>query len=110
EQSTTAVLTYVAPAKRAAVTAGLESALLDATREAAAGSDAQLQLLTAWASFARSPESLELLHGLLSGEQALDGLAVDQDIRWTLLTALATAGAADETEIDAELERDDTAT
>ncbi|USQ75458.1 aminopeptidase N [Ornithinimicrobium cryptoxanthini] len=110
EQSSTAVLTYVAPAKRAAVTAGLESALLDATREAAGGSDAQLQLLTAWASFARSPQSLELLRGLLSGEQALDGLTVDQDIRWTLLTALATAGAADETEIDAELERDDTAT
>jgi aminopeptidase N len=39
----------------------------------------------------------------------IEGLAVDTEMRWSLLTALVAAGAAGETEIAAELERDDTA-
>ncbi|QDO89375.1 aminopeptidase N [Ornithinimicrobium ciconiae] len=110
QQVSTAALTYTAPEHRAALLAEVESSLLEATRAAEAGSDAQLQLVTAWASFAQSEESLAFLQALLSGAESLEGLTVDQDIRWTLVTALATAGAADQPEIDAELERDDTAT
>ena len=40
----------------------------------------------------------------------LDGLTVDTEMRWTLLTALAALGAADDDEIDAEQDRDHTAT
>ncbi len=40
----------------------------------------------------------------------LDGLTVDFEMRWTLLTALVAAGTADSAEIDAELAREDTAT
>jgi aminopeptidase N len=40
----------------------------------------------------------------------LDGLTVDFEMRWTLLTALVAAGAADDAEIDAELANEDTAT
>lgn len=110
QQVSTAALTYTHPDHRVEVLAEVERALLAAAREAEGGSDAQLQLVTAWASFAQSQDSLALLRGLLSGEQTLAGLTVDQDIRWTLLTALATAGAADQAEIDAERERDNTAT
>ncbi|WP_256839597.1 aminopeptidase N [Ornithinimicrobium faecis] len=110
QQVSAAALTYTAPTHRQALLAEVEAALLTATRASEAGSDAQLQLVTAWASFAQSPESLDLVRGLLADEQTLEGLTVDQDIRWTLLTSLATAGAVDETEIDAELARDNTAT
>lgn len=39
----------------------------------------------------------------------LDGLAVDTDLRWALLTSLVAAGRADDGAIDAELVRDNTA-
>ena len=110
QQVTTAALTYTSPAHRDALLGEVEGLLRDAAWAAEAGSDAQLQLVTAWASFARSDESVAALRGLLSGEESLEGLKVDQDIRWTLVTALATAGDADQDEIDAELTRDNTAT
>src|SRR5690606_41666860 len=47
--------------------------------------------------------------GLLDGSQALDGLTVDTDLRWTLLRRLVVTGKAGEAEIDAEHERDRTA-
>ena len=50
------------------------------------------------------------LRALLDGTEVLDGLTVDFEMRWTLLTALAAAGAADAAEIDAERAREDTAT
>ena len=43
------------------------------------------------------------LRALLDGTEVLDGLTVDFEMRWTLLTALVAAGAADADEIDAEL-------
>ena len=39
-----------------------------------------------------------------------DGLAVDTDLRWSLLQRLVATGVAEDAEIDAELRRDDTAT
>ncbi|WP_299517702.1 aminopeptidase N [uncultured Serinicoccus sp.] len=110
QQVSAAALTYTAPEHRAAVVAELTAGLRESTLAAEAGSDAQLQLVTAWASFARSEDDLALVRGLLSGDERLAGLSVDQDMRWTLLTALATAGAAGEEEIAAERERDNTAT
>ena len=71
---------------------------------------AQLQLVTAWAALARSEEDVARVDGLLSGGQELAGLELDQDMRWTLLTSLAAAGAADEDRIAEEQRRDDTAT
>lgn len=47
--------------------------------------------------------------GLLDGTAALDGLAVDQDLRWELLASLVTGGRLSQAQIDAELERDNTA-
>ncbi|WP_122260874.1 aminopeptidase N [Ornithinimicrobium cerasi] len=110
QQVTSAALTYTAPAHRAGVVAELTAGLRSASEGAAAGSDAQLQLVTAFAALARSEADVALVRGLLTGDEVLEGLTVDQDMRWTLLNSLAAAGAADEPEIAAEQERDNTAT
>ncbi|MFE9426272.1 aminopeptidase N [Kitasatospora sp. NPDC006697] len=79
-------------------------------RSAAPGSDHQLAWAKALASVARSPQQLALLDDLLQGTAQLDGLAVDTDLRWDLLTRLVITGKATDAAIDAELARDHTAT
>jgi len=93
------------------VTTGKELLAAEGTRHLRAaepGSDHQL----AWAQLAGwsavSAEQLDLLAGLLDGSVAIPGLAVDTDLRWSLLQRLATTGRAGDAEIDAELSRDDT--
>ena len=44
----------------------------------------------------------------VDGSFEVDGLAVDQDMRWALITALAKQGRFGDAEIDAELEVDKT--
>ncbi|MFE4971488.1 aminopeptidase N [Kitasatospora sp. NPDC056651] len=78
-------------------------------RAAEPGSDHQLAWARALASVARTDGQLGLLAGLLDGSAELKGLAVDTELRWTLLTRLAATGRADEAAIAAELERDNTA-
>ncbi len=73
------------------------------------GSDHQLVWARALASFARTDGDYAALQGLLSGEESVPGLAVDADLRWAFLRALARDGRADESALDAELFRDDTA-
>ena len=50
-----------------------------------------------------------MLRGWLDGDGVPAGLAIDTELRWTLLHALVAAGAAGPTEIEAELDRDRTA-
>ncbi|WP_031065481.1 aminopeptidase N [Streptomyces sp. NRRL WC-3742] len=78
-------------------------------RGAEAGSDHQLAWARTLASVARTDGQLGLLEGLLDGSVELKGLAVDTELRWTLLVRLAATGRADEAAIAAELERDNTA-
>ncbi|MFM1796061.1 MAG: hypothetical protein RLZZ340_738, partial [Actinomycetota bacterium] len=73
------------------------------------GSDIQLQLIKFFPQFAKTAAHLDALEALLSGAEKLNGLEVDADLRWDLLTGLVVAGRAGESEIDAELERDNTA-
>jgi len=101
---------YVAPRHRCETLALLAASLGDLATSAVAGSDAQLQLVSAYASHARSDDDVARVRGLLEGTVALDGLAIDTEMRWTLLTSLATAGAATASEIEAERQRDNTAT
>ena len=108
-QLSTTVRMYVAPERREAVRAQVTRRLHDALMAAAPGSDTQLQLALALASAARSEEHLALLRGLLDGSRSVDGLAIDTDMRWALLTGLVSAGAASDDEIDDEVLRDDTA-
>ena len=110
QQATAAALTYTAPAHRDAIVAELTAGLRHGAETADPGADAQLQLVTAWASFAQSEADVAEVRGLLDGSRSWPGLDVDQDMRWTLLTSLVTAGAADEDDVVAERQRDNTAT
>ena len=86
----------------------LATAAMRLLRSAEPGSDHQL----AWAQLlgwtAVTPDQLDLLAGLLDGSAAIPGLAIDTDLRWTLLARLAATGRAGDAEIDAELARDET--
>jgi aminopeptidase N len=108
-QMTTAARFYSAPERRAALAEVVTNRLRELTKIAAPGSDAQLQLLTAYASSATAAADTAYVRDLLEGEQELAGRVIDTDLRWGLLTALVAAGAAAPAEIEAELERDNTA-
>ncbi|HSN06510.1 MAG TPA: aminopeptidase N [Candidatus Angelobacter sp.] len=79
------------------------------TESADPSSDRQLAFARAYAAACRTPEQAAVVRRWLSGD-APDGLAVDTDLRWTLLQRLLALGAADPAEIDTELAADDTAT
>jgi aminopeptidase N len=101
---------YVAPKHQEQNLATLTARLRQLATAAAAGSDAQLQLVSAFAGYARRDEDAVWVRGLLEGTTVLDGLAIDTEMRWTLLTSLATAGHAAESEIEHERQQDNTAT
>ena len=101
---------YVAPAHRDENLVSLTARLRTLATSAEPGSDAQLQLVSAFAAYAHRDENVSWVRGLLEGDAVLDGLAIDTEMRWTLLTSLATAGAATESEIQAERQKDNTAT
>lgn len=105
-----AVRHFVADDARADEQQAWTAAAWAALQGAEARSDAQL-------SWARAYASASAYDGTHSGEvRALldgsvpDGLTVDPDLRWQLLTALATTGNATAEDISDEQMRDDTAT
>ncbi|MGH3727351.1 MAG: ERAP1-like C-terminal domain-containing protein, partial [Micromonosporaceae bacterium] len=87
----------------------LATAAGDAVATAEPGSGLQLAWARAYASAARDDADLAVLRGWLDGDGVPKGLAVDTGVRWTVLQSLIAAGAAEPAEIDAELERDPTA-
>ncbi|WP_312180401.1 aminopeptidase N [Arthrobacter sp.] len=109
-QLATTLTFYVAPLDRQAMTAAAADSLWDLSREAAPGSDSQLQFVKAFASHAETAEQMATVASLFSGEVTLEGLEVDSDLRWELLSALVAGGLMGEPAIAAELDRDATAT
>ena len=77
---------------------------------AEAGSDHQLALYRAFVSIARTDAQLDAVAGTLADGPDLDGLALDADLRWSLLHRLVATGRLDAEAIDVEFERDRTAT
>jgi aminopeptidase N len=73
------------------------------------GGDVQLAAMRSLAANASSDEHLQLLEDLLAGTQSIDGLVVDAELRWSLLTRLVVLGRAAEGAIDNENDRDNTA-
>lgn len=100
---------YADPAWRPTGLARLAEAALGHLRAAAPGSDHQLAWARCLATVAVTDDQLALLKGLLDGTETVDGLAVDTDLRWSLLQRLVAVGAADRDAIEAERTRDDTA-
>ncbi|MFD0368305.1 aminopeptidase N [Streptomyces sp. NPDC127114] len=105
-----AVTHYAAPDWRPEGGRLLAEGGLRELRLAEPGSEHQLTWARFFAAVASSEADLQLLEGLLDGSAAVDGLDVDQELRWAFLEPLATHGRADEARIGAELSRDDTAT
>ncbi|MEW2453290.1 aminopeptidase N [Streptomyces albus] len=100
---------YTAPQWRAEGRRLLSEGAVTRLRQAAPGSGHQLAWARFLAAVASGEQELRLLEGLLAGTARIDGLEVDQELRWTFLEPLAAEGIADETTLAAELARDDTA-
>ena len=107
---TTCLSAFLPPAVRRDLAPGTADRLLELARAAQAGSDKQLQLVRAVAAHAVTGEQLDVVAGFLEGTSALEGLDVDQDLRWDLLTGLVAAGRFGEDRIHAEEARDRTTT
>jgi aminopeptidase N len=109
-QLQTSVLSYTDPEQREATRASTRDRLWEIARASEPGTDAQLQLVSAACALTTAGDDVASVRALLDGTEVLDGLKVDFEMRWTLLTALAAAGEADDAQIDAELASEDTAT
>ncbi|MCM2419412.1 aminopeptidase N [Streptomyces sp. RKAG293] len=109
QQAQTALHQYAAPEWRAEGARALADGALTELRQAEPGSGHQLAWARFFASVAASAADLQLLSGLLEGSAKIDGLEIDQELRWSFLEPLAAAGEVDEAVIAAELARDDTA-
>jgi len=104
-----AVERYLDPAARATMLAEVTTHARAQLEAAPAASDHQLAWARHWAATARADEQqLEDVGRLLDGDLGFEGLTVDTDLRWYLVTCLARAGARGEDTIGAELERDPT--
>ncbi|HYJ48671.1 MAG TPA: ERAP1-like C-terminal domain-containing protein, partial [Microbacterium sp.] len=100
---------YVAPEKRDATRAKVADGLWALAQAAEAGSDSQLQFVTAFATAASTPAHWEKVKSLRDGRTSLEGLVVDTDLSWQLLISLAAGGVADAAAIDEALAADNTA-
>ncbi|MDX6355065.1 MAG: aminopeptidase, partial [Streptomyces sp.] len=109
QQASTSLTYYVAPDARAEASRGLAEGALSELRLAEPGSGHQLAWARFFAAVAASEADLRLLHGLWEGSAKIDGLDVDQELRWTFLETLTAEGVADAAVVAAERARDDTA-
>jgi aminopeptidase N len=107
-QAASAVRRFADPAWRGTGLDQIAGAVRDLLERAEPGSDRQLAYAQAFAGVASSPNDLALLAGLRDGSVAVEGLAIDTELRWQLLYRLASRGAAGQGEVDAELARDAT--
>ena len=117
-QAQTALSSYADPEwARAQGWPALADRLLELARSAEGGSDHQLAYVNALCGSVLSTQHVVVLADLLDGDpaaQGLDGLDIDTDLRWRIVTALAAAGEIDSDGtptpfIDAEAKRDPTA-
>ena len=100
---------YVSPQHRLEAQLKVADGLWRLAQNSQSGSDAQLQFAKFFAQFARDDQQLTKVADLLSGKAQLDGLEIDTDLRWELLTALSVGGKVTKERIDVELEADNTA-
>ncbi|MFI0796902.1 aminopeptidase N [Micromonospora rubida] len=108
-QATSALVYYADPAWAPTGWAELHRTAKAALAAAEPGSGFQLAWARAVTSATRSDEGLATLRGWLAGNDVPAGLAVDTELRWTVLQQLVANGAAGTEEIEAELAGDLTA-
>lgn len=100
---------YVAADRRDRWAADAGDAVWAQAQLADPGSDAQLQFVKAFTRLAATTAHADVLGSLGDGSLTLDGLEVDLDLRWEIVIARASLGAAGDAEIDAALALDETA-
>jgi aminopeptidase N len=103
-----AIIAYGDPAHLDAARERFASFALSRLESAEPGGDFQLVWARAFATAAVGDAHVGVVRGLLDGSREIEGLAVDTELRWHLVLALAEGGHADEAEIDAEFQRDPT--
>jgi aminopeptidase N len=101
---------YASPKHREEYRIRLANACETFAKSAPAGSDHQLAFTRVFIASATTNTQIETVSGLLDGSIIWDGLAVDTDLRWSMLQTLVSVGARGQADIEAELERDNTAT
>ncbi|CAM5538296.1 aminopeptidase N [Streptomyces coeruleorubidus] len=104
-----AVTHYAAPARRETTARLLAEGARRELYAAEAGSEHQLAWARFFARTAAAEADFELLSDLLAGTAAVEGLDLDQELRWVFLEPLAAHGVVDEKALAEELARDDTA-
>ncbi|KAA9110408.1 aminopeptidase N [Microbacterium rhizomatis] len=100
---------YVSPEKRDATRERVADGLWALAQSAEAGSDSQLQFVTAFASAASTAQQWERVRQVRDGEVTFAGLDIDTDLSWQLLVSLAAGGAVTAAQIDAAQAADNTA-
>jgi aminopeptidase N len=108
-QAVTAIVQFGDPTNQEPAMRALAEAMLAAMCAAEPGGDAQLAYARAFATTARRDDHVDVLRRLIAGNPPVEGLVMDAELRWHLLSRLAALGAAEDADIDAELARDDTA-
>ncbi len=108
-QCRTAIDHYAPPTVRAELNDRFVAGVARLLKDAEAGSDHQLAFARSLASAAHTSAVGAVLIAWLHGEEVPEGLAVDTDLRWHLITNLARLGMFGAVEIDEELGRDATA-
>ena len=103
-----AVTWYADPGERSNLRAQLVAGLARLLRSADPGSDQQLAVADAMIAAIESPAGAELLQGWLIGEEVPEGLPIDADRRWAIITSLARLGAIGIAEIETEAIGDQT--
>ncbi|EPJ38847.1 putative Aminopeptidase N [Streptomyces afghaniensis 772] len=104
-----AVTHYAAPARRETTARLLAEGARRELYAAEAGSEHQLAWARFFARTATAEADFALLSDLLAGTASVEGLDLDQELRWVFLQPLAAHGVVDEKALAEELARDDTA-
>ena len=103
-----ALTAYGDPANRDGLRLQVANRALEELRKAEPASDLQLVWARTFIGTARSDEHVAIVRGLLDGNNPFDGLKIDTDLRWSIVSAMSGLGIFGEPEIAAELERDPT--
>jgi aminopeptidase N len=102
------VESYTAPSRRSTVRELFARAAYEHFSRAELGGDTQLLWANTFIGEARLPPDIEWVRGLLDGTTHAPSLAVDFNVRWRAVEALATIGVAGDDVIAREFVRDPT--
>ena len=107
-QLTTSITLYLPKAQREPVSSRAAKRFIELSKTVKPGSDLQFQLVKAIGTLATFEQG-DWLNEVLTGASEIEGLEVDQDLRWELMAGLSTLGRIDLEQLEIELKGDNTA-